>query len=399
VSPIKTPADGEQEWPFWVPFASAALIFATLAASVYQRHRFYFLVSHGHVTRAHAPLWVFIVFAAVAFFPFLLDCTSLTVSWLRTIPISLFPVPVLIGVSYFVFHPTNIDFAPFVLVFMSAELASRTVEKPALAFGAPLASIALMIGADVSGRFQGALIWVIGITFGWFGGYLVSMVERRSQALRLAQAGLAEKAAADERSRIAREVHDVIAHSMSVTMLHITAARMALEKHKPDEALDALQEAERQGRSSMSDIRRTVGLLGPDGGASAQPMPGATDLPKLVNDFRGAGLAVDLRMDGDFRALNPAAGLSLYRIVQESLTNVAKHCPGAETSVLLVMDDEKIHLTVRNASGNGTASSGDGSGIGLRGMIERATVLDGDLFAGPSGDGWLVELTAPRTKP
>ena len=389
----------EIDWPIWVPFGSAALVVVTMAGAMYQRRHFYFVVSHGHISRGHVSFPIMFLFAAITLVPFVTDCLSNFFEPLHRLPIWLFPFPVLIGVTYFIFHTTNIDFAPFVLVFMSAELASRTGDRPFIGLGATAASIALVAGADISGRYQGGVIWVIGILVGWFGGYIVESLGRKTNQLREAQEGLAEKAAADERSRIAREVHDVIAHSMSVTMLHITAARMALEKHKPDDALEALHEAERQGRSSMTDIRRTVGLLGSDGDAAAAPMPSAIDLPKLANDFRSAGLIVDLRMNGEFRDLDPAAGLSLYRIVQESLTNVAKHSPGAEATVYLSVDDEKIHLTVRNASSNGAASSGDGSGMGLRGMIERAAMLDGQLFTGRSGGGWLVELTAPRTKP
>jgi signal transduction histidine kinase len=384
----------DREWPIWVPLLSATLVLIPIVTAVIQRANSYLtFAANGHVLRGHVSIAVVLSFAALAYLPFAVDVANTARPRVKY-PLWLFPIPVLIGIGYFVFHPALVDFAPFVFVFMSAELAARD-ENLWIGISTAVACMAVMAAAELAGRFQGSFIWVMGILFGWFGGYLVRSLDRRTRELAEAQAGLAEKAAADERSRIAREVHDVIAHSMSVTMLHITAARMALENDKPDQALEALHEAERQGRSSMSDIRRTVGLLG-SGDAAAPPMPGATDLPKLVNDFRAAGLLVDLRMDGDFRDLDPAAGLSLYRIVQESLTNAAKHSPGAETSVLLSIDDEKIHLTVRNASANGAASSGDGSGLGLRGMIERAGVLNGELTAGPTADGWTVELTAPR---
>ncbi len=384
----------DREWPIWVPLLSAALVLIPIVTAVIQRaHSFLTFAANGRVLRGHVSLVEVLVFAALAYLPFALDVANTARPRIKY-PLWLFPIPVLIGIGFFVFHPALVDFAPFVFVFMSAELAARA-ENVWIGIGSTVACMALMVTAQLAGRFQGSFIWVMGILFGWFGGYLVRSLDRRTRELAEAQAGLAEKAAAEERSRIAREVHDVIAHSMSVTMLHITAARMALEKHKPDDALEALHEAERQGRSSMSDIRRTVGLLG-SSDAAQPPMPGATDLPKLVNDFRAAGLIVDLQMNGDFRDLNPAAGLSLYRIVQESLTNAAKHSPGAETRVILAIDDQKIHLTVLNASVNGAAPSGDGNGMGLRGMAERAAVLDGTLTAGPTSDGWTVELTAPR---
>jgi signal transduction histidine kinase len=216
-----------------------------------------------------------------------------------------------------------------------------------------------------------------------------------TQNLQNAQAGLAEKAATDERSRIARELHDVIAHSMSVTMLHITAARMALERDRASDALDALQEAERQGRASLNDVRRTVGLLGQDDGAVAPPAPGVGDLPKLVGDFRAAGLDVGLHISGEVGEIPAATGLSLYRIVQESLTNIAKHAPGASATVDLDLTGT-IRLVISNTPVNGTpAAPAEGGGLGIRGMVERATSLGGQLHAGPAGDGWAVELVAP----
>jgi signal transduction histidine kinase len=182
---------------------------------------------------------------------------------------------------------------------------------------------------------------------------------------------------------------------MSVTMLHITAARMALERDRTPEALDALREAEQQGRTSMSDIRRTVGLLGPDANGAAAPMPGAADLPKLVADFQAAGLDVTLDMSGDVRSLVPAAGLTVFRIAQESLTNVAKHAPGAPARIELVVNADTIRLVVENATPNSAAPS-DGGGLGIKGMVERAAVLNGSLVAGPGPDGWSVVLAAPR---
>jgi signal transduction histidine kinase len=143
-----------------------------------------------------------------------------------------------------------------------------------------------------------------------------------------------------------------------------------------------------------------VGLLGPDEAAATPPMPTATDLPRLVADFRAAGLDVDLSLDGDVSGLPPAAGLNLYRIVQESLTNVVKHAPGAKATVELKVSDDDIRLRVRNGSGNGaTRPLRSGSGQGMRGMSERAALLGGsvDVLSGESG--WTVHLVAPRPTP
>src|SRR5439155_26844640 len=110
--------------------------------------------------------------------------------------------------------------------------------------------------------------------------------------------------------------------------------------------------------------------------------PGALDLPRLVADFRAAGIDVTLDITGEMKSVPPAAGLSLYRITQESLTNVAKHAPGARASVTLTIDDEGIRLDVRNGPGAIVAQPSDGNGLGIRGMIERAAVLNGTLTAG-----------------
>src|SRR5436853_615896 len=129
------------------------------------------------------------------------------------------------------------------------------------------------IGVEVAGLYSGAFAYVLGIGIAWAWGYAVRQQYHLIVELKAAQAGLAERAAADERQRIAREIHDVVAHSLAVTMLHLTGARLALQ-HDPAEAAEALAEAERLGRQSLADIRRTVGLLADGGRAgAAPPMP------------------------------------------------------------------------------------------------------------------------------
>ena len=170
------------------------------------------------------------------------------------------------------------------------------------------------------------------VAVGWLLGYLM-----RTQRLLLAeqieaQEMLAEHAAADERRRIAREVHDVIAHSLSVTLLHVTGARRALQQDRDvDDAVEALEQAERLGRQAMADIRRTVGLLD-RGPTKTTPEPGIDDIGVLVDDFARAGLDVTLRIDGATQRVSAAVGLALYRITQESLANIAKHAARLQIS-------------------------------------------------------------------
>jgi signal transduction histidine kinase len=201
---------------------------------------------------------------------------------------------------------------------------------------------------------------------------------------------------AEERQRIAREIHDVIAHTLSVTMLHVTGARLALERGDRDDAIAALRDAEQMGRESLGDIRRTVGVLGSDGTGTDAPMPTAAELPDLVAGFRSAGLDVDLEMHGDAAGLPPALGLGLYRIAQESLANVAKHAPGSRTEVRLAVGDANVRLVVCDDDGGAVPPPAENGGLGLRGMRERAAALGGSLDARPDGEGWLVEATLPR---
>jgi signal transduction histidine kinase len=383
----------ELDWPPWVAAIFGGIALVTGVGVAVQR------VSVGQ------GLLRPILLVSLVLSPYILEIVGYVTSKPIALPRPLFPVPVVVGTALLLLRPTELDFAPFALVFVSAQMAAESDHWPGLTVA--LAGITLMTGLELFGPWDGAFIWIIGIVFGWFGGFSVHAASERAGELKRAyaqleeaQAGLADKAAADERSRIAREVHDVIAHSLSVTMLHVTAARMALQRgNRTEDALDALREAEDQGRKSLAEIRRTVGLLGPEESAQAPPMPALTDLPKLITDFRNAGLDVTLSMDGDVMSLPPTAGLNLYRIVQESLTNAAKHSPGAKASVHLNITDDDIRLRIFNEVTNGHAADTTlESGRGLRGITERAVMLNGSVFAGQDAGagGWVVFLAAPR---
>jgi signal transduction histidine kinase len=212
---------------------------------------------------------------------------------------------------------------------------------------------------------------------------------------------LAEHAAADERRRIAREVHDVIAHSLSVTLLHVTGARRALQQDRDvDDAVEALELAEQLGRQAMADIRRTVGLLdvgpqGPTKAAQTTPEPGIDDISVLVEDFAKAGLAVALRVDGATSRVSAAVGLALYRITQESLANIAKHAPDSRSSVVLDISAASARLAVNNQLPAAVAAAESSEGRGLRGMRQRVELLGGAIEVGPSHEGWSVNAEIP----
>ncbi len=236
------------------------------------------------------------------------------------------------------------------------------------------------------------------IAVGWLLGYLM-----RTQRLLLAeqiaaQEMLAEHAAADERRRIAREVHDVIAHSLSITLLHVTGARRALQQDRDvDDAVEALEQAERLGRQAMADIRRTVGLLDnwPTKTAPTTPEPGIDDIAALVEGFQRAGLAVGLCVEGPTDHVSAAVGLALYRITQESLANIAKHAPESKAGVVLDVSTVSARLAITNLLPAAVMAAPSPEGRGLRGMRQRVELLGGAIDVGPTRDGWSVCAEIP----
>ena len=261
-----------------------------------------------------------------------------------------------------------------------------------------VACFALPVGRlVVDDQFDDFLIWMGAVVIGVTIGAVMRRLIESMGALKAAEVGLAEKAATDERQRIAREVHDVIAHSMTVTMLHVTAARLAVARGDDGAATEALLEAEKAGRESLNEIRHTVGLLRtePDGGVEA-PQPGVGDIVQLVDGFAEAGVDVHLDLDGGLDGVSPPVGLTLFRVVQESLANAVRHQPGSSTVVTVTADDE-VHVRVLSEGGKRRPTNGCTPGNGIQGMQERVEALHGSLSAGPAGrSAWLVECHLPE---
>jgi len=232
--------------------------------------------------------------------------------------------------------------------------------------------------------------WIGGSTFAVAAGLLVRRERDLVAQLNAAQAGLAERARTAERNRIAGELHDVIAHTLTVSLLHVSSARLAVE-HNLADAARSLAEAERLGRESLDEVRTAVGMLHQDGPRGlTSPLPGADGLPALIDQFRSAGADATFTVDGDTGRLAAIAGLALYRILQEALTNAIKHAAGARAAVHVAVDAAEVRLTVDTA-----AEPGTGTGFGLLNMRERARTAGGTCAAGPGGHGWLVEAVFP----
>lgn len=199
------------------------------------------------------------------------------------------------------------------------------------------------------------------------------------------------RAVADERARIARELHDILAHSVSVMVVQAGAAAQALEDD-PAFVRRALEVIRTTGAQSLDEVRRVVALLREDDGVGLAPQPGIAQLPELLARARDDGVAVELKESGTPVPMSPGQELSVYRVVQEALTNIRKHAPGASARIELRYAPTSVAVVVHDDGGGGEAS---GSGHGLVGMRERVAVYGGTMDAGPAGPGWRVHATVP----
>ncbi|GIH64170.1 sensor histidine kinase [Microbispora siamensis] len=241
------------------------------------------------------------------------------------------------------------------------------------------------------------LCWVCGRAVRLRRAYLAELVQRADRLERAREADT-RAARAEERSRIARELHDVVAHHVSVMTVQAAAARKMLDT-KPDVARDALTAIEEMGRTAMAEMRSIVGVLRTDGPAERGPQPGMHDLPTLVEQMREAGLRTQLWIEGERRGLPPGVDLAAYRLVQEALTNSLRHAgPAARAWVTVRHEPNELSIHVED-DGRGAAEESvriGGKGHGLVGIRERVALYGGVLRIGPrAGGGFEVRARFP----
>ena len=241
----------------------------------------------------------------------------------------------------------------------------------------------------------GELVFVpVMFVIGWLAGFAVrertaqaEEAEDRAARAERERATAARIAVAEERARIARELHDVVAHAVSVMVLQVGAVRHRLPQSLAEDK-DALTDVEKAGRAALAEMRFLLGAMRDGEDVELAPQPGLDDLDALVERVGRAGLPVRLQVEGDAVPLSRAVDLSAYRIVQEGLTNSLKHAKASHADVIVRYESDDLELEVRD-DGVGAPSS-DGLGHGLVGIQERVKIYGGEMSAGPRQEGGFV---------
>ena len=317
---------------------------------------------------------------------------SLVLIWRRRAPWISYVLNIATGLAVIALsYPTVVlGLAPLISIYSVASQTPR--ERSAFALGASL--ILLIVATpltdqneDISTIVGNAVglggAWLIG-SFVYARQFYVRQLEERTVQLQNAREELAEQAVTQERLRIARELHDLVAHSLSVITLRSGVATHVMDE-QPEEVRRSLKTIEEVSRNALEEMRRMLAMLR-NGDADRLPLPGLGDLERLVASFEASGLVVDLSVSGGETALSPALELTAYRIIQESLTNVLKHA--SATKVRVVVQQAGGFMTIEVVDDGVGSSPGDTDlGHGLVGMAERAQLFGGTFEAGPLPEG------------
>ncbi len=329
----------------------------------------------------------------------------------RAKPVAAFATVIVVGLLQLLVSPlpTGGDIAVMVLLYTLAARRPRRESLLGLAaclVGAGVACVRWGVfhhGKPVTELIVAALLsamplvaWLLGDSVRWRRGYYAALEERATRLERERDA-FAQVAAAAERARIAREMHDVVAHHVSVMVVQADGAAFALDR-SPDRAREAIGAISQTGRQALSEMRRLLGVLrAPDGngGAALEPMPGVADIDELISQTSAGGMAVSLTVEGEPRPLPGGPDLAAYRVVQESLTNVRKHA-GPLANVDVTLSYRSAGLAVRVTDDGRGAAAQETNGHGLTGMRERLALYGGTVNAGPRpGGGYQVTAWLP----
>ncbi len=327
----------------------------------------------------------------------------------RDHPVAAFSVAIVVGALQVLFniHINTVDAAILVLLYTLAAYSGRRASVAGLAicligsaaavarWAPPYIGLSHWISVGLV-AFAGSSLaaWVLGDSMRYRRGYYASLEDRAARLERERDAQ-AQIAAAAERARIARELHDVIAHNVSVMVVQADGASYALDS-SPERARQALGAIASTGRQALAEMRRMLGVLRSDDDTTGVvPLPGIEQLGELLEQTRASGLAVSFTVQGVPGPLPGGLALAAYRIIQESLTNTRKHGgPQASAQVLLRYCEDVMMLQITD-DGRGAAEA-DGAGHGLTGMRERVALYNGTLHAGPRpGGGYQVTARLP----
>jgi signal transduction histidine kinase len=275
---------------------------------------------------------------------------------------------------------------PVAGLFAVRSLAAMRSPRTSLA---GLAGLIALICVDFIHAAVGDTFFTMGLAVGAWA--LGEAARNRDMAIREES----RRAVSEEQARIARELHDVIAHSVSVIVVQASAADDVFEE-RPDQARAALRSIERAGRDALAELRRLLGGVRPgDGAAPSAPQPGLHRLDELAEPLRAGGLDVVVRREGEAAALPAGVDVSAYRIVQEALTNTLRHARATRAEVTVRYGADAVEVEVRD-DGRGAPDGEGGGGHGLAGMRERAALMGGTLDAGPlERGGYRVHARLP----
>ena len=335
---------------------------------------------------------------------------TIALNWRRTHPLIViaigagaWTVPILLGLV-----PSEAALTPLVALLIAVYSVARHAPARQAVIGA-LVALAASLASDLRMAHPGVGDFgftAILISWPWFAGYALrshalanSALADRAELLEAERDAKALAAVAAERARLARELHDIIAHCVSVMVVQAGAAEEIIDR-QPDRAREALRAVGTSGRAALADLRTLLGLLRDGELAPAlAPQPGIGDLGTLAAQVRAAGLPVHLSVEGEPYDLPPGIGLAVFRIVQEGLTNTLKHAGAAQATVVVRYLPGSLQVSVTD-DGRGISDAGqEGTGHGVPGMRERVSLYGGELQAGPlpgSGYQLLARLPAER---